>query len=226
MTRRYCFIRHAQAQTGPVTHDFALFRADMLARLDPPLTIAGIDQARRLGLVLQQQGVQAIIPSPMIRSRQTACHAAEAGGIALSPCLETLREVAVGTAFEHFDPWVARLSGAPLGPVLQRGIGDGLYNLASLWCLVRWLQGRTRDGEALDQVNRRIAATLAHLDNLPQSRIAVIGHAFWLFCLARRLAPPLVRRIGWFHHVCLTSVAADGRGHYQLMDLARQLRYD
>jgi broad specificity phosphatase PhoE len=157
----------------------------------------------------------------MRRARQTAQTAANAAGIACFPALNDLREVAVGICFDHFFPFVTRLPEAPIPLALKQAMGNGIYNLSSLWCLIRWLQGKTRQGESPDQSRRRVLAVLAALDSMPQSSIAVIGHAFWLFCLARTLAPPLRRRIGWFHHVSVTTVVADGRGRYRLMGLAQ-----
>lgn len=48
---------------------------------DPPLSADGVEQARRLGLRLQREGIDAIVASPFLRTVQTAHHANEALGL-------------------------------------------------------------------------------------------------------------------------------------------------
>ncbi|HTV20084.1 MAG TPA: histidine phosphatase family protein [Polyangiaceae bacterium] len=48
---------------------------------DPPLSADGVEQARRLGLRLKHEGVDAIVASPFLRTVQTAHHANEALGL-------------------------------------------------------------------------------------------------------------------------------------------------
>lgn len=48
---------------------------------DPPLSVDGVEQARRLGLRLRGEGIDAIVASPFLRTVQTAHHANEALGL-------------------------------------------------------------------------------------------------------------------------------------------------
>ena len=45
---------------------------------DPPLSADGVEQARRLGLRLKNEGIDAIVASPFLRTVQTAHHVNEA----------------------------------------------------------------------------------------------------------------------------------------------------
>jgi broad specificity phosphatase PhoE len=47
---------------------------------DPPLSVDGVEQARRLGQRLAGEGIEAVVVSPFLRTIQTAHHANEAIG--------------------------------------------------------------------------------------------------------------------------------------------------
>jgi broad specificity phosphatase PhoE len=73
-------VRHAEKGTTPAN--------------DPPLTEAGVARARALTTVLASANVQAVISTPLVRTRETARPVAEARGLAV----ET---VALGPVAEH-----------------------------------------------------------------------------------------------------------------------------
>jgi broad specificity phosphatase PhoE len=75
--RRIFLARHGNRQ------DFvdSTWRASALMPDDPPLSVDGIEQARRLGQRLASEGIVAIVASPFLRTIQTAHHANEALGV-------------------------------------------------------------------------------------------------------------------------------------------------
>jgi broad specificity phosphatase PhoE len=86
----------AQAQ-GPPTVVVIVRHAEKAATPanDPPLTDAGVARANALAAVLADANVQAVISTPLVRTRETARPAAEAHGL-------TIETVPVGaTVSEH-----------------------------------------------------------------------------------------------------------------------------
>jgi broad specificity phosphatase PhoE len=73
-TRRIFLARHGNRQ------DFVdpAWVASAAEPYDPPLSADGVDQARRLGLRLENEGITSVVASPFLRTVQTAHHANEA----------------------------------------------------------------------------------------------------------------------------------------------------
>jgi broad specificity phosphatase PhoE len=92
MTRRFLlalllaagFSLGAAAQGAP-TVVFVVRHAEKAAAPadDPPLTEAGVERAKALAAALADAGVQAVISTPLVRTRETARPAAEARGLAV-----------------------------------------------------------------------------------------------------------------------------------------------
>lgn len=75
-TRRIFLARHGNRQ------DFVdpAWPATAAEPYDPPLSVDGVEQARRLGQRLAGEGIEAIVASPFLRTIQTAHHANESIG--------------------------------------------------------------------------------------------------------------------------------------------------
>lgn len=84
-------VRHAEKAAAPTA--------------DPPLTKAGVARAKTLASVLANANVQAVISTPLIRTRETARPTAEAHGLTveLVPLAATVAEhaAAVASAVRH-----------------------------------------------------------------------------------------------------------------------------
>ena len=59
----FYFVRHGQSEANA---------AGIIADETPALTMQGVEQARSVGMALQDKGIKAVVCSPYLRARQTA----------------------------------------------------------------------------------------------------------------------------------------------------------
>jgi len=95
---RLYFLRHAEAEDGPVD-----------ARRE--LTAKGRRDSRRVGRYLQrlEVGFDRVFASPLVRAQQTARWVLEAGQAVRGPQLETARALLNTTTAAGFSRWLRRL---------------------------------------------------------------------------------------------------------------------
>jgi broad specificity phosphatase PhoE len=135
-----------------VRHGRTAFNASgrLVGRLDPPLDDIGMAQAAAIGEVLK--GVDRVVSSPLLRTRQTAEH--------------------IGGPVEIDERWIELDYGEYDGVVL------GSPESASLW--EHWRADSSfvpPGGESLDEMGRRVVAAVEELIPLAaDADIAVVSH--------------------------------------------------
>jgi len=217
--KTYYFIRHGASESDVGNARVQDFHDEMYTWVDWPLSAAGREQAARAGRKLAQLGVQRVVSSTLSRTVETAQVAAREASIPYGGGWQALNEVILGrlgrprrtaAGRRASRPGIPRRLREPLWPFLYRGL--------TIAYLVFWQMGRTRGGETRGQVEARVQEVLARLDQLPERRIAVVGHGYWILFLARMLRrnaggrPPLPPG-GWVSNVSVTKVRASRDGH-------------
>jgi broad specificity phosphatase PhoE len=201
MTRTYELVRHAQAVYQRLT-----FRAAAFPRgTDWPLSELGEQQAMLLGPILAARGNERIVSSTLARAKQTARLAASASGL----------------PYEDAWPELNEISPRRLRRVEARRRPQWIDGLVGAWHMRQHMRGvpsRTRDLESLEV---RIREVLARLDTLPERRIAVISHGYFIMMLA--LVVPGRVRARPIRNCSITRVESDGRGNYELATFASRV---
>ena len=205
MKRSYFFVRHGQAIYQERGFDRSRYPKD----LDWPLSSTGEAQAHAVAPRLLRFGIERTVSSKLERARRTASVIAERARIPYDDRWGALNEIhptrlRVGMESTEQDTWSWL---------------DGLRG-------ARALRARLRTGEApkgwdLSNVEERVSSVLARLDALPEPRIAVVGHGYWIL-----LASLLVRgqpRYRWIANCSVTRIDADGLGGYRLVSFASVL---
>ena len=150
MTARVLLVRHG-------AHDL-LGRVLCGRMAGVPLNAAGIEQAERVGFMLQRAGVDALYASPLLRAQQTAAPIARVCGMAVEDA-PALNEIDVGD-------W----TGASFDALAE----DPRW---ALWNAER-LHHRPPGGESMLDVQRRMAAWLAAMGEGAADRTVVaVSHA-------------------------------------------------
>ncbi len=196
--RTYYFLRHAEAvhqsRSGPP--------AGHPPGADWPLTARGERQAREAAAWARRAGVERVVSSSLLRARQTAEILAGALGLEASDAWPELDEIA---------PRVLR-TGRSTRPEWLEGIAGALR-------VRRDIRGGG-DVPAIRAVEERVREVLARLDAMPEPRIAIVGHGYWILLMA--LIVPGRFRLRFITNCSVTRVDADGHGHHRLIHFARR----
>ena len=197
MSRRtYFFVRHAEAahqsRTGPPVGE--------PPPGDWPLTARGEAEARALAAWARRARVERVVSSALLRARQTAARVAGEAGIPAGEAWPELDEI---------SPRVLRI-GRSERP-------EWLDGIAGAWRVRRHALGGGGP-PAVRAVADRIREVLARLDALPERRVAVVGHGYWILLMA--LLVPGRFRLRFVANCSVTRVEADGRGAHRLVRFA------
>ncbi len=202
MKRSYFFVRHGQAIYQERGFDRSRYPAD----LDWPLSSTGEAQAHAVAPALLRLGVERAVSSKLERARRTAGVIAERGGI------------------PYDDRWGALNEIHPTR--LRAGMHETeqeKWSWLDGWRAARAVRARVRTGATppgwdLRAAEERVFTVLRRLDAIPEPRLAVVGHGYWIL-----LASLLVRgrvRYRWIANCSITRVDADGAGRYRLVSFA------
>jgi len=210
--KTYYFIRHGASESDVGNSRVRDLNDEMYTWVDWPLSEAGKNQAVHVGKKLKDLGVELVLSSTLSRTVETAEVAARESGIPYGGGWEELNEVIMGKL--PGPPASAGDGGSrretlrrlrqPFWPLLYRGM--------TVAYLLLWHLGKTQGGETREQVENRAREVLRRLDELPQQRIALVGHGYWILFLARflrrseRRRLPLVPPGGWLANVSFTKV--------------------
>lgn len=199
LDRAYLFARHARA-----IYQTPTFRAEAFPRgTDWPLSDAGEAQARELGGALARAGCERIVSSALLRARRTAELASLESGIRYDDAWPELNEISPRTLRHRAAPWKR--------PQWWEGI-------VGAWHMRRHLRGVASETRDVATIERRIRDVLARLDAMPEQRIAIVSHGYFIFLLAV-LVPGRVRPRP-MRNCSITRVQADGGGRYRLATFA------
>lgn len=201
LERTYFFVRHARAAHQRV------FRRDARGDVEHPLTRIGELQARAGARALSTAGATRIVSSSLLRARQTAELFARGAGIPYDDAWPELDEISPGIfreeAARRVPEWWAGMLGA-----LQ---------------LHRHLAAGARGPSAMNDVETRIRGVLARLDAMPDPRVAIVTHGYWILLMS--LIVPGRLRLRLLTNCAVTRVDADGHGAYRLRYFARSIRH-
>ncbi len=202
MKRSYFLVRHGQA----IYQERGFVRAAHPPDTDWPLTSLGEAQAHAVAPVLLRFGVERAVSSELERATRTASVIAERGRLPYEDRWGALNEIhptrlRAGRAHTEQEEW---------------SFLDG-------WRGARAVREATRTGRAppgweLDATRERIFGVLGRLDALPEPRIAIVGHGYWILLTALFLRGKLGYR--WIANCSVTRIDADGAGRYRLVSFA------
>lgn len=227
MPRELYFIRHAVPVNDARSFRFSSLARDMRGEEDQPLSARGREQARALAPHLARFGPERVVSSTLERAVETAEVLADATGVPHDVRLPELNEIAPGMLPQPATNALARLSSVTALPGFARArAGVAWYRALSTFYFVQWLRGRTRGGEAPDQVRRRMERALAVLEAMPEERVAVVGHGYWIFYFVLRCLRPTPRYLldvrPWVENCSVTTIARTDSRAYRLVDFARE----
>lgn len=199
--RAYFFARHAQAICQR-----PMFRAEAFPEgTDWPLSRAGEAQARALGRELARAGCERIVSSALLRARRTAELAHLESGIPYGDAWPALDEISPRSLLHRPGP---------------RERPEWWEGVAGAWHLRRHLRGVASETRDVAAIERRIRGVLLRLDAMPHRRIAIVGHAYFVFLLA--LVVPGRARLRPMRNCSITRVEADGHGSHRLAGFAER----
>ena len=81
--------------------------------------------------------------------------------------------------------------------------------------------GGVRAGWDLRAVEDRVYGVLARLDELPEDRLVVTGHGYWILLCS--LFAGGAARYRWIDNCSVTRIDADGAGRYRVVTFASVL---
>ncbi len=201
MKRSYFFVRHGQAVYQQRGFDPKAYPPDT----DWPLSSTGVSQAHRVAPRVLRFGVERVVSSQLERARHTAAVIADAGQLPHEHRWAGLDEV---------HPSTLRVgAGAP------RDHWSWIDSLRAVRVVRRSLAGRgVRPGWDLRPVEGRVFGVLSQLDGLPESRIAITGHGYWILLCSLFVRGDV--RYRWIDNCSVTRIDADGAGRYRLVSFA------
>lgn len=216
--RQYYFIRHALATNDSGAFHMRMLDRDLIEEVDEPLSDEGKFQAAGLGEIIRNLLVERIISSTRRRAEETARIISLGSGIALGGLFDDLAEINFGRCPVNRNI-LTRLLMSDLWPgPMRRLLDKGLLTPMSAYYFLQWYRGRTIGGESVAEIYDRVNRVLSMLQTLPESRVAIIGHAGWISCLALKIMGS--KWDFWkLSRVCncsFTRVDADGAGAYEL----------
>jgi broad specificity phosphatase PhoE len=220
MADQLLFIRHAAPAPRPPAEQF-------VAGYDPPLAARGREQARRLAPHVAALGATRLVSSRLRRARETAALIAEGAAIPHTDALDELDEITPGALRGRWLGGLAGLDPARAPAALRPGMDAAWDRVLSTLHFAAWLRRRSRGGEDPAAVIARIERSLARLAALPEPRVAVVGHGYFIFCLALRSLPRgprhLVALRPWVAHCSVTTLVRADAGRFRLASFARRV---
>ncbi len=196
MHRSYFFVRHGRA----VYQERGFDHRSYPLGTDWPLAPMGHEQAKAVRAPLLTRGVERVVSSALERAKQTAGHIAE----------QTV-------PYEHRWPALNELQPKKLRRSRDRR-PEWVDGVGMARAMRRFSQGRPTGEWDIDGVASRVDDVLRRLDRMPEPRLAVVCHGFWIWMLAVRLGGP--PRLRWIQNTSVTRVDADGRGRHRLVSFA------
>ncbi len=155
--------------------------------------------------MLAKAGVTCVVSSTLLRARQTAELFERCAGLRYEDAWPELDEI---------SPQIFRDAAAPRVPEWWAGI-------TGAWRLHRHLGGGRPGTRAMDDVRARVLDVLARLDALPDPRVAVVTHGYWLLLMTLIVRGNL--RLRPIANCAVTRVDADGGGRYRLRAFAQPI---
>ncbi|RJP47415.1 MAG: histidine phosphatase family protein [Desulfobacteraceae bacterium] len=225
--RQYYFIRHALPVNDAGSLHLSVYDRDMLGKVDEQLSEKGKQQAVALKNIMHNLGIERIVSSTRKRAMETAAIISEATGIPYDARFDKLDEISLGSTPVKKNILVRTVMSrhwpAPMHNVMDQAMIAGL----TLYYFLKWRLGKTRGGETLSEINRKVDEMLAVLNALPERRIAVVGHAGWISFLAVRILGGSLWhfiRLSRVDNCAITRIDANGPGNYKLRYFAKNHR--
>jgi len=227
MPRELYFIRHAVPTNDARGFRFSSLARDMRGEQDRPLSERGRQQARALAPHLARLRPERIVSSTLARAVETAAVLSDDLGTPFETHIPELNEIAPGVLEPGTSNALARMSSMSALPAFARSrAGRAWYRGLSTYYFAQWLRGKTRDGEAPADVRRRMERAMMAIDALPESRVAVVGHGYWIFYFVLRCLRPTLRYLidvrPWVENCSVTTVAQRAPREYRLVRFARE----
>ncbi len=202
MRRSYYLVRHGRA-----VYQHRGFRfEDHPPGTDWPLSAAGRAQAERAAVEVLRHGVERVVSSRLARAVSTAEAIAQRGGVPYEHRWGALNEIHPRTlraaeAGERWSWWEGWLAARAVRRYAARGSAPGPYD--------------PRIAED------RVRGVLARLDALPERRVAVVSHGFFILLSVLLIGGRV--RYRWIDNCSVTRIDADGAGRYRMVSFARPL---
>lgn len=201
MNRSYYFVRHARA-----VYQHAGFRWEDHPRgTDWPLSSAGEAQAEEAATKVLAHGVRRVVSSKLARAVSTASAISRYGEL----------------PYEH--RWGALNEIHPR--VMRDGQEGASWSWWEGWRAARAVKRYVRTGDVHRiydprAVEDRVRGALARLDELPDDRVAVVSHGFFILLAALFVGGEV--RYRWIDNCSVTRIDADGRGDYRMVAFAQR----
>lgn len=222
--RQYYFIRHGEQQHQKIhILDIPTFIEATRGGFNEPLTEKGEQQAKKLGVFLEQEQIEVLYSSNLKRAKQTADIAAQnAGDIPIRKRFEELNEVIIGESVTLNKVWWRRILSSRIPVFIRKSLTNILAPFFKLWLVKQWLSGNTINGDQLPQVEKRLQNVLLELDTQPEQRIGIVCHGWIIMLMVRMLFGLSWRKaasaIFKLKHTSVTRIDTDENGK-------RYLRY-
>ena len=210
MTKDYLFFRHAEAKNQDPSFSEEMVR-DAAGRTDYPLSGRGREQAARAAKRARSFGAELVISSDLRRARETAEIIAREAGLSAPGVDPDLAEVNPGSSS------LGSLSFA------SRSLATVSLTLVAGYLFDRRVAAR-RDGESAIDLLSRIERAFDRLAKLEASRVAVVGHGYWIFTAAMLVTPSIVARLARARtvgHCSATRILREESGALRVIALGR-----
>jgi broad specificity phosphatase PhoE len=215
--KTYYFIRHGASESDVGNTLVRDCHDEMHTRIDWPLSQRGRRQAVQVGKKLRELDVEIVLSSTLSRTVETAEIAARESGRPYAGGWEPLNEVIMGRMpGSSGHPAQAAAERETPNRQVTRPFWPLIYRSMAIAYLLMWTLGKTKGGETRGQVHGRIDEVFRRLQTLPQERIALVGHGYWILFLARFLRQPGKTRLplipagGWVANGSFTKVCQSG----------------
>ena len=162
--------------------------------------------------------VEIVLSSSLSRAVSTAEIAGREAGIPYGGGWEEANEVIMGRMLSPSGPGKDEGQAGGIATRLSRPLWPLLYRGLTISYLFLWQAGRTEGGETRQEVEGRILRILTKLESLPQERIALVGHGYWILFLARFMRRsqgarlPLIPPGGWVANGSFTKLCRNDSG--------------
>jgi broad specificity phosphatase PhoE len=225
--RHYYFIRHALPVNDAGPFHLSIYDRDMLGKVDEPLSEKGKQQAKALKNTMYNLGIERIVSSTRKRAMETAAIISAATGIPYDTRFVRLDEISLGSIPVTKNILMRTVMSRHWPAMMHRLMDQALIFGLTLYYFFMWRIGKTRGGERLSEINRKVDEMLRVLDALPETRIAVVGHAGWISFLAVKIMGGSLWhfiRLSRLDNCAITRIDANGRGNYEIRYFARSPR--
>jgi len=222
--RTYYFIRHAVPINDAGLFNISSFEADMLEGTDLSLSDIGKKQAREVSETVRNLSVQYMVSSTLKRAVETAEIVAERTGIIYKERFEELVELSMGAVHHRKFDFFKLFIKADFPKKTKMFFSAAMYQFMSIYYLLQWYRGKARGGDTLQNIYQKTNSILKRLDDFPETRIAVVGHGYWIFFLALNVLGGSGRHIpklSFVKNCSITRIDSDGSGKYRLIYFAK-----